>query len=251
MFNLGGPVIPYGVIETYLNDFFLNTNLFCKEMHFKMPSANCRPCYSGLNAMYYLTASTAVDLYFHTKDNDVNDTQSWIMHICAWNFLIYSLFFVVVFVCLFVCLYVVVFCFVLFWCFVVLNFRCLQYGISIKVDNELLRIKVILNLLYRKQLLCWIIALRGCMWLSYPWSSDCFPWTLQWRLNKRDGVSNHQPHDCLLNFLFKAQIIETSKLRVTGLCEGNSPVTGEFPTQWVSNAENVSLGWHHHALGCC
>ena len=23
--------------------------------------------------------------------------------------------------------------------------------------------------------------------------------TLHWRHNKRDGVSNHQPHDCLLN----------------------------------------------------
>ena len=28
------------------------------------------------------------------------------------------------------------------------------------------------------------------------------------------------------------------KLRVTGLCEGNSPVTGEFPAQRASNAEN-------------
>ena len=29
------------------------------------------------------------------------------------------------------------------------------------------------------------------------------------------------------------------KLRVTGLYEGNSPVTGEFPAQMASNAENV------------
>ena len=32
-----------------------------------------------------------------------------------------------------------------------------------------------------------------------------------------------------------------SKLRVTGLCAGNSPVTGEFPAQMASNAENVSI----------
>ena len=38
-----------------------------------------------------------------------------------------------------------------------------------------------------------------------------------------------------------------SKLRVTGLCEGNSPVTGEFPAQSASNAENVSIWWRHHA----
>ena len=33
----------------------------------------------------------------------------------------------------------------------------------------------------------------------------------------------------------------TSKIRVTGLCAGNSPVTGEFPAQRASNAENVSM----------
>ena len=39
---------------------------------------------------------------------------------------------------------------------------------------------------------------------------------------------------------------KTSKLRVTGLCVGNSPVTGEFPAQRASNAENVSIWWRHH-----
>ena len=37
-----------------------------------------------------------------------------------------------------------------------------------------------------------------------------------------------------------------SKLRVTGLCVGNSPGTGEFPAQMASNAENVSIWWRHH-----
>ena len=50
--------------------------------------------------------------------------------------------------------------------------------------------------------------------------------------------------------LFKAQIKEISKFCVTGLCEGNSPVTGEFPAQRASNAENVSIWWRHHALFC-
>ena len=36
------------------------------------------------------------------------------------------------------------------------------------------------------------------------------------------------------------------KLRVTGLCAGNSPGTGEFPAQMASNAENVSIWWRHH-----
>ena len=48
--------------------------------------------------------------------------------------------------------------------------------------------------------------------------------TLQWRHNVCDGVSKHQPHDCLLNRLFWRRSKKTSKLRVNGLCEGNSPV---------------------------
>ena len=39
-----------------------------------------------------------------------------------------------------------------------------------------------------------------------------------------------------------------SKRHVTGFCAGNSPVTGEFPTQMASNAENVSIWWRHHVL---
>ena len=70
--------------------------------------------------------------------------------------------------------------------------------------------------------------------------------TLPWRHNGRDGVSNHQPHHCLLNGLFRRRSKKTSKLRVTGLCAGNSPVTGEFPAQMASNAENVSIWWRHH-----
>ena len=71
---------------------------------------------------------------------------------------------------------------------------------------------------------------------------------LRWRHNERDGVSNHQPHDCLFNHLFMRRSRKTSKLRVTGLCAGNSPVTGEFPAQRASNAENVFIWWRHHAL---
>ena len=54
---------------------------------------------------------------------------------------------------------------------------------------------------------------------------------------RRDGVSNHQPHDCFLNRFVRHTWKKISKLRVTGLCEGNSPVTGEFPAQRVSNAQ--------------
>ena len=70
----------------------------------------------------------------------------------------------------------------------------------------------------------------------------------QWRHNERDGVSNHWRLDCLLNHFFRRRLKKTPKLRVTGLCEGNSQVTGEFPAQRASNAENVSLWWRHHGL---
>ena len=65
------------------------------------------------------------------------------------------------------------------------------------------------------------------------------PFPLQRRHNGRDRVSNHQPHDCLLNCIFRRRSTKTPKLRVTGLCAGNSPETGEFPAQMASNAENV------------
>ena len=61
--------------------------------------------------------------------------------------------------------------------------------------------------------------------------------TLLWRHNGRDSISNDQPHHCLLNRLFKRRSKKKSKLRVTGLCTGNSPKTGEFPTQMTRNAE--------------
>ena len=50
--------------------------------------------------------------------------------------------------------------------------------------------------------------------------------SLQWRHNEHDGVSDHQSHYCLLNRLFRRISKRTSKLRVTGLCAGNSPVIG-------------------------
>ena len=81
---------------------------------------------------------------------------------------------------------------------------------------------------------------------------DCSPggrdFTLRWRHNDHAGVSNHQPHGCLINRLFGRKSKKTLKLRVTGLCAGNSPGTGEFPAQMASYAENVSIWWRHHEV---
>ena len=71
---------------------------------------------------------------------------------------------------------------------------------------------------------------------------------LQWRQNERDCVSDHHPHDCLLNRLFRRKSKKTSKLRVTGLRAGNSPMIGDFPARTASNAESVSIWWRHHVM---
>ena len=70
-------------------------------------------------------------------------------------------------------------------------------------------------------------------------SSDHFI-SLQWRHNEHDRISN------LLNRLFRRRSKETPKLRTTGLCAENSPVTGEFPADRASNAETVSVWWRLH-----
>ena len=68
--------------------------------------------------------------------------------------------------------------------------------------------------------------------------------SLQWRHNDGHGVSNHQPHDSLLSRLVRRR----TKPHVTCRCEGNSAVTGEFPAQRVSDAQNVSIWWHPLAV---
>ena len=73
--------------------------------------------------------------------------------------------------------------------------------------------------------------------------SLCYTW--QWCHNERDGVSNHRRLDCLLNRLLRCRSNKISKLRVTGLCEENFPMTGEFPAQRASNTENVCI-WGRH-----
>ena len=94
---------------------------------------------------------------------------------------------------------------------------------------------------------------------AYIWREPSQP---QWRHNERDGVSNHQRLCCLQNRLlrrrpggadhrkhqssaaapggFPSQRPVTRRLRVTGLCEGNPPGAGGFPSQRASNEEYVS-----------
>ena len=87
-------------------------------------------------------------------------------------------------------------------------------------------------------------AARDCLVTPFSRIAECL---VSYRHNGLDSVSNHQHHDCLLKRLFRRRSKKTSKLHVTGLCAGNLPETGEFPTQRASNTKNV--WWRHHEAG--
>ena len=91
-----------------------------------------------------------------------------------------------------------------------------------------------------------LLLFYWCILLEIKLTTTKIDNALRWRHNDHAGVSNHQPPGCLLNRLFRRKSKKTSKLRVTGLCAGNSPGTGEFSAQMASYAENVSIWWRHH-----
>ena len=62
------------------------------------------------------------------------------------------------------------------------------------------------------------------------------------------GVMASQITSLTSVYSFGRRSKKTSKFRVTGLCVGNSPGTGEFPTQMTINAEIISIWWRHHVL---
>ena len=88
--------------------------------------------------------------------------------------------------------------------------------------------------------------ITNCQRIGSSWDKTLI--SLQGRHNGHDGVSNHQPHHCLLNHLTWSRSKKTSKLRVTGLCAGNSRGTGEFRAQMASNAKNASIWLRNHVL---
>ena len=88
------------------------------------------------------------------------------------------------------------------------------------------------NCPHRHVLLEYLLSFKGlftCLFLILQWfgkaifHQDVIRLPLHWRHNEHYGVSNHQPHSCLLNRLFRRRSKKTSKFRVTGLCVGNSP----------------------------
>ena len=87
-------------------------------------------------------------------------------------------------------------------------------------------------------------------------------WTFVWRIRVWLGPPHTHYNDVIMGAIASqitsltivystvysdADQRKTSKLRITGLCVGDSPGTGEFPAQMASNAESISIWWRHHA----
>ena len=74
---------------------------------------------------------------------------------------------------------------------------------------------------------------------------------LHWRHNDHDDVSNHQPHGCLLNCLFRRRSKKTSKLCITDLCAGNSlgpvnsPHKGPVEQKMFPFDDVIMVGFHN------
>ena len=48
--------------------------------------------------------------------------------------------------------------------------------------------------------------------------------------------------------MFVQKLVQANDKDLLALCEGKPLATGRFPEQRASNAESVSISWHHHVL---
>ena len=81
--------------------------------------------------------------------------------------------------------------------------------------------------------------------------------TLEWRHNERDGVSNHQPHDCLLNRLFRRRCRKHQSSTSLAFMRGihhwpvNSPHKGPVTRNMFPFDDSISsVGDRHISYDC-
>ena len=80
-------------------------------------------------------------------------------------------------------------------------------------------------------------------WFQWHCGDCVLGWSLQWRHNGNDGVSNHQPRDCLLSDLFKAQIKENIK------APRHWPLWREFTIdRWIPHTKGQLHGKCFHLM---
>ena len=85
---------------------------------------------------------------------------------------------------------------------------------------------------------------------STSWWHHILPNSLQWHHKEHHSVSNHQL-PMFYSVVYSGADLKKKnppKLRVTGLCAGNSPMISEFLARRASNAESISIWWRHHIL---
>ena len=109
-------------------------------------------------------------------------------------------------------------------------------------------------------MLTWYAAVvTQCIFIGKPWrlvrisyqynddrdiSRPCWlSLTLAWRHNERDSVSNHQPHDCLLNRLFRRRWKKNIK------APRHWPLCGEFSgDRWIPRTNGQLRGKCFHLM---
>ena len=93
---------------------------------------------------------------------------------------------------------------------------------------KLMDVRLILIQVYSSELMIFTLNFNHPINRYYNRIRTYFIGSLQWHHNERDGVSDHQPRDCVLNPLFRCRSKKISKLRVTDLCQWpvNSPHKG-------------------------
>ena len=119
--------------------------------------------------------------------------------------------------------------------------RCCHYCPSFMETYMCIFVWICKNIV---KILIWICNCDGIVVSDYSGGGENDKSLLR-RHNGRDSVSNHQHHDCLLNHLFRRRSKKKSKLRVTGLCAGNTLLIGQMD----STAEDVFIWWRHHVFG--
>ena len=99
----------------------------------------------------------------------------------------------------------------------------------------------------KDRIVYWIQLFRNVKIMSRPLCLSYHEATMVHRLDSLQW--NHQPHDCLLNLLFRRRSKKTSKLRVTGLCVGNSPHKWPVTRKTFTLDDVIMSGLHRVSMG--
>ena len=89
--------------------------------------------------------------------------------------------------------------------------------------GDLRRYRAHYDVIVKSRIICRTFNFMSCTRQCFV---NAYSYSLQWRHNERDGVSNRRRNDCLLNRL-RCKSKKTLKLRVTGFLRGNAPIKGQ------------------------